>query len=576
MTLHAFQARFRRNFWAGILFLSLLPIYLLLEYLGPAPEYLKHLVLTLTAVIGVHLLDRWYLFRDTQEALAADMLEIQKGIIQDTKQALDRVETKITTGIRQEVSALIGAATSLEAMTESGITQVYSDREKAAKDMKRDLIDPNTTKISIIGISLNDFTQGHQQTLREAWEEIEKVVKDRINDKSDRNKLDIRLLIIDPNCLGARLRSQGESRRLDAIQTRLMDDVTASAKKFYQLQKELIEKNENGTSNGGVTLECKLYRVPPILFLCQTDKVSYVQQYHFWSSRAMNTPIPILRYAHSMDPSSAYDIHNEMESHFDWVWRHASISVSDFLSKGSIGSDMGTYQCGIVNVYTDPLNGSARMKYLLENAKVRVWIQGISLRSFFDEGALTQEMARLVEEGEVPIKVLLIDPICRQAKYRSYREQLFGKPDLGFEDYTRDDHEHLQSKLCRDTNSSIEQIKKRITDTVKQNPDGWIPKLELRKYNCAPSCFMLLVDNTVLVEQYHYGKVTPEEDRGRLPTVLGKDMPLVEYSQFDPTTSSLFYDHNSLREPYSLFEDHFTFVFNHSEEVKLIQSVLSQ
>jgi len=62
----------------------------------------------------------------------------------------------------------------------------------------------------------------------------------------------------------------------------------------------------------------------------------------------------------------------------------------------------------------------------------------------------------------------------------------------------------------------------------------------------------------VLVEQYHYGKVAAAKTRA----TLGKDMPLVEYTQ-EP---SRFYvnDSNPLRRPFDLLVDHLTYALSHA------------
>ncbi len=73
---------------------------------------------------------------------------------------------------------------------------------------------------------------------------------------------------------------------------------------------------------------------------------------------------------------------------------------------------------------------------------------------------------------------------------------------------------------------------------------------------------MLRVDDTVLAEQYHYGKVVPRGQR-EAPAILGKDMPLIEYRQ----TGSSLYDPINLRSPFELLNNHFEFTFANAEIV---------
>jgi hypothetical protein len=80
-------------------------------------------------------------------------------------------------------------------------------------------------------------------------------------------------------------------------------------------------------------------------------------------------------------------------------------------------------------------------------------------------------------------------------------------------------------------------------------------RFQVRIYDSAPACFLLVIDDTVFVEQYHYGKLVPGQDE--YPVVLGKNMPPVEYSH----DSSDLYETDALRNSVELLKDHFEFVF---------------
>ena len=85
-------------------------------------------------------------------------------------------------------------------------------------------------------------------------------------------------------------------------------------------------------------------------------------------------------------------------------------------------------------------------------------------------------------------------------------------------------------------------------------------------YESAPACFTMLVDSTVLVEQYHYGKI----DAGTLhDTLLGKDMPLLEFKNEPHPLYKEERDSPPLRNPYQLMKHHFEFVEEHAEPVPL-------
>ncbi len=522
----------RKNLIAGVLFLIPLAIFLLVTQVPKlhVPETIEHLFLTLTAVMGVHLLDRLVLFRETYEALA----QITDGIQED---------------VRAQTKTLADNSASLQAMIASDIGRIYASREDAAADMRRDLVDPNNRTIRIIGISLNDFIRAADRTLAQAWADIQHAIDD------DR-PLDVRLLLIDPDCFGAQLRSVGEARRQESIAGRLREDVIAVAEALLKIETTVESKKH-------VKFQCRFYRLAPILFLCQVDSVCYVQQYYFWSQRNPNLSCPVIRYRRSEGVSDGRSIYGGMGEHFDWLWEHASIPISEFLEAKSTGMDKGLHQCGVVNVFSSTGEGLKRIRWLLDDARERVFIQGVSLRSFFDRGPLFNAIVGLIDK-DVELRILLIDSDCEQAKYRSYREWLFSGPGLSLEEYLSSG-QHDQSDLYRDTERSIANLRKQLA-AIRSTHKGedWNPNVRVSKYKTAPACFMLRVDDTVLVEQYHYGKVVPE-GQGEAPAILGKDMPLMEYG----LSGSPLYDPISLRSPFALLNNHFEFAFDNAEVVPL-------
>jgi len=516
-----FLARLRRHWLSVVALFIPLALWITSILLPRVPELYEHILLTLTAVMGVHVLDRLFLIRDTEDALESLMQRVVQPI------------------------------QSLDAMSRCGVVQIYASRSEAMASIRRDLEDPGNSKIRLIGISLNDFVgMGAGQ---EAWEAVEAFVRGarRIGEQS--RGLDIRVLLIDPRSFGARLRSEAEARAPGAPPQRLLQDVHYTADYLRNLAAAA------SPATTGVTIECRLYRTPPIFFLCLVDSACYVQQYHFWSSRDDRVPVPTLKFCKEAVPAGVHTYHQEMEDHFDWVWDNASVPVEEYLVSHVVGTDEGINQCGTINVYTDHGEARRRMEYLLDQAKTKVSIQGVSLRSFLERGSLCDSVYRLVERGKVRVEMLLLDPDSEQAKYRSYRERLLDTPDQGYQEYLDKDL-HRQSQLYRDTLRTIERIWQMVGDIRKNKDPAWVSRLSVKLYASAPACFVLRVDERVLVEQYHYGKVS----RGRV-AILGSEMPLVEYRRC-PThlyeTSS-----DPLRRPYDLLVDHLDHAFVLAREV---------
>ena len=182
----------------------------------------------------------------------------------------------------------------------------------------------------------------------------------------------------------------------------------------------------------------------------------------------------------------------------------------------------------------------------------RIWIKGISLHSYFQHGELFDALYAAVIRG-VEVKVLLIDPDGDQAKTRSFREFQIDRPGASWESFN--DDERKKQRLYRDTGESIQHIKMLMQeiDAIKAGA-----KFEARLFSSAPEAFIMLTDNSVLIEQYHYGKIRPlNSESMMLGRILAGDVPLAEYVQQTP-------ERNPLKDPYRIFEDHFRFVFGMS------------
>jgi hypothetical protein len=489
-----------RTTWiAGVLFLLPLCAYLIVPFFTHLPEPIAHFLLTLTAVMGVHLLDRWYLFRDTVESLSEIKIDLKAEI-------------------QAQNAALLAASASLEAMSRANIVRVYHNRSSASADIARDVVDPMNSSILLMGISLNDFVRDtHEANLSKAWKTIEDFIRNKQAISAPQRGLDIKVLLIDPGCLGAQLRSLGEAREHTALAGRLADDVLAVAGSLHALELQAATLK----AKTGVSIECRFYRSAPTLFLCHVDAVCYVQPYHFWARRSPDAPIPVVKYRRALD-EAGYSIHSDMLSHFDWVWRNASIPVVDLLEHQAIGTDRGLAQCRVINIFTDRVEAEKRLRWVLDNAKETVWIQGISLQSFFRQDTeLYASMFRLVEAGKVRVRVLVLNPNCEQAVLRAYREFLLQGQQGNLSSY-KSSHGHESSTLYTDTERTKEIIRTMVRIIKARNPQ-WQRRVELSEYDSAPACFILRVDNSVFAEQYLYGKVSSETG-----VVLGKDMPLIE------------------------------------------------
>ncbi len=468
--------------------------------------------------------------------------ELFAFVKEDVADKLDDLGTDIGT----QTQRLIGISDSLLAMDTAGISRIYAKRNEASEQIIRDIQDPKISQLDIIGISLNDFLREDDKEFHALW----KIIKEYItNPMSHEHKLTIRILIVDPNCYGAYLRSKGELRGTGSLPERLVTDAKTAATHLIQLAK--INQDKMGSEKldelkNGVSFEFRLYQLPPSLFLIRTNNTSYIQPYYFWATRDADASMPLFRCDYNSDQRPAL-LHDGMKHHFDHIWEHAAIKSSEFNTEYHVGVDKGIHQCGIINIFDNSDIARKRMQWLLEHAKDKVDIQGISLHSFFDGGALQKGLQKLAEKGNVAIRILFLDPKSPQASYRSFREYLLKKdsPEMTFEQFEKVS-DRLNDRLHIDTQGSIEQAT-RIARLSKL--------FQMKLYESAPSCFLLRVDDTVLVEQYNYGKLG--KDFAVASPSLGKDMALIEYTRNPKDV----YEQESVRQSFDLIADHFDFVF---------------
>lgn len=492
-----------------------------------------------------------------RESVNTSLSELQGTL----KSKVTSIEEKIENSIEHlglqldhRTKRLIDQSSALSSLYACSVTNVYQHRRDSAIDMTND-IERGITHLELMGISLNDFVRTGSP-LHDVWERIREILDNSTN--HDEMKIKIRVLILHPDCLGAELRSIAEHRKGSTIAGRLRQDVKSTAGHLQEIERK--------TKTNSYIFEARLYTVTPSLFLYRTDFASYVQQYYFWRSRSKQAEVPLFRYGKTQ-PEENRSIHEQMGDHFDWIWQNSSISLTEFLEGNQTGRDKGLIRAKCNNVYNSTASCKKRMLWLLENANYQVKLIGISLKSFFNE-PFYEVLQQIADKGNLKtFQILIIDRDSRQAKFRSYREYLLcGKScDTGitYDDY-RKKSLHPESDLYRDTEASLRKFDDRFAG--RQN-------IEVRIYDCAPSCFALIVDDNAMVEQYHYGKSRSSVDERR---ILGKDMPVYEYIEeplfcieresnigiFPAEDKEQRRDLEG-RKPYELIVDHFNHIWNH-------------
>ncbi len=427
-------------------------------------------------------------------------------------------------GIQKQREALHAEAKTLGALNDAGVMRVYRSRGEASADVLAAIKDPNLTHLSVMGVSLTDFFRD-RGPFADSW----KCLQQRLIEGSKAGQqLSVRFLFVDPGGTGARLRADHEQGHYQPGS--LADDVRLSARMVVECsKKELVN----------ASLEARLYRLMPHSFVLITDRYAFIQPYFFWSADNYGRHAPLLKVGLESP------LLEEVRGHLELIWDKASCPVTDLLEAHAVGIDQGAHDTGMVNIYSNPSSGSRRMEWILQQAmrleppRGTVRVQGISLRRFFrrDSDALHPYIEKLAEERQ--IQVLMLDPYCREAKFRSFLEDAYGG---SFDDYLSNPAYHRESKLVRDITETMAEVERLRKVGAK---------IELRLYGWGPSFFLLLTEDRALVEQYQYGS---------RPSI--NPMPLLEFEKDAPACpgSTLWSDNGGAKDrlgPHRLLADHY-------------------
>jgi hypothetical protein len=500
---------------------------------------------------------------DLRKAEEAWRRKQQKHQHNELKKVLGSLDKDVSNQTKQ----LVSSVGSLLALHKANVSQVYFNRTEAAVDIRAALeeeLKKEAGSIRIIGISLNDFLRDENVILSAAWKSIERRIRSMPQSSEigqeygtvqETPRLEIRVLLIDPESNGAYLRAAAESTE-DEDPARLNHDVHGAIEKL----KGLVSCPD-GSRMSRISFEARLYRTSPGQFLVRTSSCSFLQSYYFRPSHRANVNIPVLKFT-SPPPEGKQtkSMHEELDFHFERIWDHSSVDLMEFADAHCHGVDPGIRQARIRNVYDDRSVSRRRIKHLiLEKENTRIWIKGISLHSYFKQDSdLYEALCQVCENGDRKVKVLLISPECIQARIRSFREFLIESPDSTFEDFEKNE-QHQDQRLLRDTKDSLRTISALRRDLDARN-NGGADCFEAKQFDSAPEAFMLLTDSALIVEQYHYGQYSPASGHIGRQTILNKGVPLIEYAKGNGGGKS---GDEELATPYRIFEDHFNFVFQH-------------
>jgi hypothetical protein len=539
----------------------------------------------LLAVASIHILDHKSLIKDvaqrisrqSQDAFTSTLQHATSEMTGNVKNTIDGATTTIVSNVAAQTKAAIDEAsqvlqrqvTSIKVMETCNLVGIFPSRDSAASPIRQAMA--GSHEVWLMGISLNEFCRQEHGAFRNAWDDLVQAIKD--------GKKKARILLIDPYSHGAVLRSYSETHGTAGVQDRLEDDVRSAAKLLHEIRGEL--------GNRASDLEVRLYRLAPTAFICRTDAFTFTQQYYFWNRRLPGSPIPVFQYRKRGKGHEGVCIHCELEQHFEFVWKHASIPLDaiqrstpstshndHFWPRPTRGLDWGAHASGMETVFVDRGRPAFRMREeIMKSSKLR--IQGITLKAFFDDSALAKAIERRMTgrkdcggtvnagDGQTDVQVLVLDPDCEQAAVRAYREFQLNTQGVACSLAEFRDKYYHQSRLWVDLQSTIGKLRQ-------------MRGIQCKKYDTAPHLFVLIGDEAAFAEQYTYGKITkasPSEDE----VILGSDMPLIEYANtIDVVYATILkqlrseekeYTEQLRPQPYPLLVDHFEYAWTQAKEI---------
>ncbi len=175
------------------------------------------------------------------------------------------------------------------------------------------------------------------------------------------------------------------------------------------------------------------------------------------------------------------------------------------------GIAIGAASLGLRQIFDTREQAFAKIKSMMPNS-TRVDLLGVSLRKFLQ---LPVDEALNLVKRDAKWRVLLLDPRAVEASYRSFREQAsyykinarqaFEKSPMHHK--VKWDNEQLKaalnkSNLHKEVSASTQHLKDLLHRDEFKNLRV---KISLKHCAVAPQCFVAILDQSVFVEQYHYG-----------------------------------------------------------------------
>jgi len=394
----------------------------------------------------------------------------------------------------------------------TGIDAVYASRPKTLPVFLQAVKNRRIKNISMIGISLREFL--FPANLHEVWQAIGERLKEEQKAKvPEKDRLKVRLLLLDPTCTEGDFRSQIER----GLPNRLDEDVPQSVLTVVALCNELDSEGSppHEIAKFGSVVEARLYQHGSFAFQFITDEFAIVEQYTYHRRLGGGT-MPLLQYKRF---SEAYE---QLAHGYDITWEAASPAPKD-LPKVGLGKPLR--ESHLTRIYRQDDRGhlTEREKCVLSTRGPGEIVAIQALTGKFYMQRIIDQVETAVSRGGrgAKIRFLVINPLSRGAILRVVADSNpIENIGTALRQWTWE--RHKESTLYRDVEYAIQRVQSAGRD------------IEIRLSAAELPCAMLLSRDSIFVEPYAYGR----SRLYRSGAVLGGEYAVFEHERRTPIVNS--------------------------------------
>lgn len=194
--------------------------------------------------------------------------------------------------------------------------------------------------------------------------------------------------------------------------------------------------------------------------------------------------------------------------------------------------------CGLIEIYESRKNIESEIISAIEKSRRRVWLLGVSFSEGVRLNDIITQLSDKKKSRNFDLKILLLNALCSPAIFRCFLETDPSK-------VTKIIDFHQQKNKSNDPFFTT----RLYTDfTTAHNIISKYNNLEdsVRFYSHSPSCWLIVVDDTIFFQPYTFGKNKEFSERQE-NLCLGSYMPVFRFQRYPDLNSN----------PFEIIEDHF-------------------